>query len=265
MPPSNDPSQTALAQLWDGLRALVARFRDGRYWTDRRDACEELHKIARQAVGRLQQAARDRDPDIAHWGAQGCAELTRLLAGDIPDAAGKIDLELAAGGRDPDHPSAAEAGAGSAGEGRADEQVAAAALTTADGLVAWLEAYAAQHGGDFSRRATGAQITLDVDNGRKQTLFLDLGYKDSEGEPIALFYSLCGEALPEHTLWALQANGNLSGGAFAVISRQGRNMLIMLMRWRLAELTETMLRQRLYYLARKADWAEANIKEKDEH
>ena len=262
MPATPDSFSAALSQLWDSLRALVGRLREGRYWTERRDACEELHKIARQAVGRLQQAARDRDPDVAHWGAHGCTELTRMLSGNAPDAGDKIDKELAEGGKDPDHPSMAEAA-----EARGAEEAAAApvAINTPEGLVAWVEGYATQQGGTFTRRASGAAITLDVDNGRKQTLYLDLDHKDSEGAPIALFYSLCGEAQPEHYLWALQANGNLSGGAFAIIALQGRNMLIMLMRWRLAELNETLLRQRLFYLARKADWAEGNIKEKDEH
>lgn len=245
-------------QLWDDLRGLVEQARAGRYWTERRDAIEELHKIARQAIFRLQQASRDQDPDVGHWSKEACAGLARMTAAPSNDLAPKIDKELADGGKDPDTPHEAVNPVSA-------PPASTVPLATAEGLLAWLEAFAREQNGFYAAKPKGANVTLPLDHGRKQTLQLDLSHKDSEGEALALFYSIAGEAGPEHYLWALQANSNLSGEAFGIIQSQGKNLLVMVLRCRLAELNESWLRRRLFYMARKADWAEQNIHEQDEH
>ena len=72
-------SDQPVYQLWMGLKGLTVRLRSARYWTERRDACEELYMAARQAVAHLREASFDKDPDVSHWGRQTCEQLARDL------------------------------------------------------------------------------------------------------------------------------------------------------------------------------------------
>lgn len=250
-------SQSEWTGLWEGMRHLIGQLQQGRYWTDRRDACEELHKVGRQAITRLRQGAEDSDPDVSHWSRQACQELGKDLITPIEEVAHKLDAELAEGGWDPDSPEAAK--------GAASPTRSAAPPDRPEELLEWLEQFATQAGGVLTRKELGGSLSLPVANGRKQTIFINLAQKEAEGDPLVLFYSICGAARPEIQAWALQANCSLSAGAFGVIQHQGGSMLIMMMRWRMDEIRGANLEPKLKYLAEKADWAESRLSDQDVH
>jgi hypothetical protein len=251
--------QTELSGLWEGLRQLVGRLKAGRYWTERRDACEELQKVTRQGIFRLRQAAEDADPDVSHWGRHACLEIEKDLTAPLEGAAHKADTELAEGGF--------EAGTAPLPTPDAEGGVAdgEARMSSPEAVMGWLEDYAAGKGISFTRKHFGGSLLFPLADQRKQTIYVDLSRKDKDEQPLALFYSLCGEVRPEALDWAMQANCNLSAGAFGVIQHKERSMLIMMMRWSLPELSINSLGPRLQYLAVTADWAEARFQAQDEH
>jgi hypothetical protein len=238
-----------LKQLWAGLAGLVAQLQAAKYWTDRRDACEHLLAVARQAVVRLRQAAADKDPDVAHWGKQAVERLRKDLSGPEPADLAALDHELTKLAKDAELAAPAD----SAAPGSVRE------------LLDWLAQFARTEDGAFEPREAGGRIAMPLPEGRKQTIHVDLGKTDSQGRPVALFYSICGEAQSKDFQWALEANAALSRGAFAIIGHKDRHMLIMMLRRRIEELAWETLPKKIRYLAHKADWAESHLQPQDKY
>ncbi|HOR26727.1 MAG TPA: hypothetical protein PLS90_02220 [Candidatus Sumerlaeota bacterium] len=248
--------------LWSGLREVVAHLTRAAYWTERRDACDLLHLTARQALLQLRRAARDSDPDVKHWGEQYLTQIRRDLDSDVEELAATLDAALS---RDVVDETGATPVAATGPAAAPPRDARDDGPRDAEDLIRWLEQWTAEQGGPFERREAGAACVLPVGDARRQRIFLDAARADSSGQPVAMFYSLCGEADPDTYQWALEANASLSRGAFAVIQHRERRMLIMRLRRSLRDLRYATLPRKLLYLARKADWAESRLKEQDRH
>jgi hypothetical protein len=241
--------------LWEGLRGLIRRLEDGRYWTDRREASQQLLAAGQQILYRLKKAAGDSDPDVAHWAQQALDQFSKDMRLKPEETAEKMERMLAEG----EEPTAG--GEEAVEPARQTKQ----APQTADEMIQWLEDYAGRIGGTFGRRGEGATLELPAGEGRRQTLYFDLSGADRQGKPVALIYSVSGRATAETFRWALEENLKLTRGAFGLINHKGRDVLIMLMRRPLDHLFYDDLPKQLDYLARKADEAEARLGETDRH
>ncbi len=249
-------NQEDVRQFWDGLRRVVESFRNAEYWTHRREATELLMKSARQAIYRLRQAAEDPDPDVNHWGRQHCAQIEKDLSTPLAELAPRLEAELAE--------TAPPAESAAAADETATQLAPSGPLSPGD-LVDWLEENLTGPNGSFERRDTGASFVLELSDGRCQRIYLDMTKTNSRGEPVALFYSICGQADPDTFRWAMEANTSLSRGAFGVIQHKDRDVLILRLRRSIADIRYETIQRNLRYLAGKADWAEARLKEDDVH
>lgn len=256
---------SGLKDLWRGMRQLIEDYNHSKYWTDRREVCEEMLKLARQCVYRLQIASQDEDPDISHWGRNSCEMLQRDLQTNPTDLANRLEPEL-----EKILHQVLEEGSYDAETDEEEPEETPAPATEAphgfskDSLVEWLKTYAERRLGSFDMKGDGCQLRIPVGQ-RRQTLFLEIKSDNGEENPAVLFYSVCGKADPESFEWALEANSGLSRGQFALIDHKGTHVLIMLLRRRLNDLNEATLGDKLDYLAQKADWAESRLQEIDRH
>jgi hypothetical protein len=243
-----------------GIRRLAMQLRGSRYWTERRDACDQIGEIARQTQFRLRQAAEDRDPDIAHCARKALAQLDADAAGHIGELTTRMDQALAN-----DDAAVAAGTGGTTIAADAENAIASPPNFTAESLVAWLEEWAREERGHFKARPAGAQVEVPTANDRRQNVFLDHSQRDDDGRPVALFYSICGDATVEALQRALESNTRLHRGAFGVIRQGERSVLIMLLRRPLDRLWADDLPGMLRYLADKADSAEAELSAHDRH
>lgn len=258
-----------ISQFWNAVRGLMTRLSEGRYWTERREACEDLLKVARQIVGRLREAAEDTDPDIRHWGQSACDQIAKDFRLPLAELRANLETELhkladLETRRDADDLVATSADL-EASEPAPDPLPPEVGPQSVEELQGWLERHAGEVKGKYEAREKGARVILPVPGERRQTIHADWGKKDSRGETIALFYSICGVAREEDYGWALEANASLSRGCFGLIRHGEDRVLIMLLRRRLRELPWQTLPKKLDYLARKADWAEARLGKDDRH
>jgi hypothetical protein len=246
------------ARLWPELARLVQALNHGRYWTVRRDACEDLFRLGCQAAVRLRQTAANADADVSHCARESGARLQKALEGDWQALLPSLDAELetrAGEIADESAETMKSAQSGAAPTGFADSAA----------LLAWVETFAREKGGAYASGKSGASVTLPVPGERKQTIFVDVRGVDSQKRPVGLFYSVCGPADAQAFEWALAANAQLSRGAFGLIESRGQKVLILLLRRPIAEINPDTLGKKLVYLAEKADWAEARLKDRDTH
>lgn len=245
--------------LWQGLSQLTDTLRAGKYWTDRRDACEAMLQAARQIVLRTREAAEDKDPDVAHWGNQACRVLQQDMTDPIATLGAKLESEWAKHAQGIDAPTDAPVEQPPAPSAKVEPAL------TKEALFDWIGRFAAAEKGSFKRKGDSGALVMPLKNDRRQTVQVDLTHKDSKGAPVVLFYSICGEADPGAFEWSLKANSTLSRGAFGVIEHQSRKVLILLLRRRIEECPLPTLAKKLRYLAQKADWAEARLRDEDRH
>jgi hypothetical protein len=244
--------------IWPEVRALIEKLRTSRYWTDRRDACEQVGLLSRQLLFRLRQAAEDHDPDIVHCARKAMSQVRADASNVVGELVADMDRALAAGET---HTTAADA-ASDAPDATAPPD---GATFTPESLLEWLDQFATESRGHFKPRANGAQVELPTAADRCQNVFVDLAQKDDAGRPVALFYSICGHATPEAIAWAMETNTRLHRGAFGVINQGDRTALIMLLRHPVDRIWADDLPDTLRYLAEKADWAESKLSPTDRH
>ena len=81
----------------------------------------------------------------------------------------------------------------------------------------------------YTLTEAGDVLTIVVPIGalRKQTVLVDFSQKNSDGDMVIAFRSLCGPARPEIAMKLLQYNTKLIHGAFAVQSQAGADMVVL--------------------------------------
>ena len=261
------------AQVWEGLRRVTRHFQNAAYWTERRDACDILHMVARQAILRLRQAAEDPDPDVSHWGRQYTAIVQKDFEASPPELLPHLDSELDKQISDEEGP-ATPAQLHSTAETPSQSQAAADTLQAApasiprgpqtpEDLLEWLRRFAAERMGTFEERPGGVALLMPVEGGRRQRVFIDIREDSADGGPVVLIYSICGEAAEDTYRWALEANARLSRGAFACIDHKGKLTLVLRLRRLLHDINWNSLPLKISYIARKGDWAESHLGQGD--
>lgn len=243
----------AVQTTWQGLARMIHTLSEAPYWTEKRDCCDQLSRLGRQIVYHLGRASETSDPDVAHWGREGCDRIAEMLRQPLQAVSARMDEELAR----------------ATAESERSEPTGATewlAAETPDSLLGWLRRFAESQGATFKPSGgEGASIQLALPGGRHQKIYVDLKHADSRGRRVVLFYSICGQARTETYAWALETNPRLSHGSLGVIRHRDRKVLILMMRSPLAELPLQTLAAKLLYLARKADWAESCLKQTDSH
>jgi len=70
-------------------------------------------------------------------------------------------------------------------------------------------------------------VTVHLDDGRSQTVYIVFSAKDSVGEPIVWLYTPCCEAASDKYEWALKQNLRLPHGAIGIARIDGKNCFVM--------------------------------------
>ena len=112
--------------------------------------------------------------------------------------------------------------------------------------------------------AEGFLVTVELPGARRQKVYLLMGRKDTDGEAVIVVYTKCGPATEKNYQWALETNLNLLYGALAVHTIQGEQSFVLVNSLSLETLEYPELRKSILAVARKGDYVEKALTQKDE-
>jgi hypothetical protein len=109
------------------------------------------------------------------------------------------------------------------------------------------------------------QITVKIDSLRKQKVHVDFAQKDSSGQAVVGFWSVCGPAVERNAMSLLRYNTGLVNGAFSIRSVNGVEMVV-LQANQMADLLDALAVTRIIAaLAWQADKVEQKLTGGDEY
>ncbi|MFZ5440555.1 MAG: hypothetical protein ACOZQL_11140 [Myxococcota bacterium] len=109
------------------------------------------------------------------------------------------------------------------------------------------------------------QVIVPLSATRKQAVRIDFGQKDSSGNPVVAFWSVCGPSVERNAMALLRYNANMLLGAFA-LRQVGQTEMVVLQATELAEMMSALDVSRLLSaIAWQADQVEQKLSGADEH
>ena len=230
----------------DGVDSVLHQYEHGSNWVERRDAADALTLTAREIISALRRGAEDKDPDVSHASRKALETLKSDQEADPAQV--KTDIDAMRRTLRIEH-----------GTG----QESATDVSTPDDIRGWLLEFAESKKAQLEGERDKFTVTLQLQQGRTQKVYIDIDERDSSGEPLILLYTVCGPPRPEVYAKALQSNARLSHSAFALLKQGKQERLILVNRRRQRGLTSETLASDLLYLAKKGDQAETQLHEKD--
>ncbi len=226
----------------DKLRAAtdeaVDELKNGKFWTDRRDAADALTDGAVATATSLKQMLDDPDTDV-RTACRQCYDRLR----DAMDMPHVQHAEPA-----PTHTPA--------------ERTAATPQSPLNEMV---RVVGSQSGRSFRPHQEGYEIVCKTTGGRQQKVYVRPGQKDASGEQTVQVFSTCARADDHVFRWALETNCKLRLGALAVTKTGDRDMFVLMNTHLEDGLTPNELEADVLYIAETADWIEQQLTGGDMH
>ncbi len=226
----------------DRLRAAteeaVDELKNGKFWTDRRDAADALTDGAVSTATSLKQMLDDPDTDVR----TACRQCFDRLRGAMDMPQGKYA-----------EPAPTRAPA---------ERTAATPRPPLDEMV---RDVGSQSGRSFRPVQEGYEIVCKTSTGRQQKVYVRPGQTDASGKQIVQVFSTCAHA-DEHVFrWALETNAKLRLGALTVTKSGGKDMFVLMNTHLEDGLMPNELEADVLYIAETADWIEQQLTGGDMH
>jgi len=221
----------------DKLRAAtdeaVDELKNGKFWTDRRDAADALTDGAVGTATTLKQMLDDPDTDV-RTACRQCFDRLRA-AMDMPETR------------------------------HAEPARAAEPCPERPPLTEMIRDVGSQSGRSFRPYQGGHEIVCKTSTGRHQKVYVRPGQMDTSGRKIIQVFSTCAPA-DEHVFrWALETNTKLRLGALAVTKTGDRDMFVLMNTHLEDGLMPNELEADVLYIAETADWIEQQLTGGDMH
>ncbi len=108
-----------------------------------------------------------------------------------------------------------------------DSSASARVMSTARSLSRLIVEAAATLDASCTESDRGWRLTINVDNGRKQTVHVLQGETKESSEQIVAFLSMCGPASSDLAMTLLEWNARLTNCAFAIRTINGEKMTVL--------------------------------------
>ena len=239
--------------VFDGLSMALRKFREKTASKERRAWADALTLFGREVILALRQGEADTDTKVS----DACKDSIKLLKKHFRGDLRRIEEDIASERWSLQFQS--EDSSDGDDSGPAEEETSIAEVRE------WLIGAAKSRNGVVKGSEEKLVIALPLKGGRSQKVFADLGETDSTGESTMLMYTLCGPPHPELYAKLLKYNSHLSRAAFALIRRDGKEMIILLCRRRISGLTPSSVAINLAYIARKGDQIEEKLGFEDKY
>lgn len=218
---------------------LISMLKDGKYWTERRDAAEGLAEVAKTALTAIEEVVKaEQDTDVRIACEQALNGVREHLA-----------MEPAAV-----EPAPAAAEPSPASGPAAEETVPLAEIVQAD---------IAGPNVEILETEGGYELVVAMESGRSQRLYVTEGRDETRGVDLIQVFTVCGPAHTGAFKWALEANSKLTHGAIALRTVSGREMFVVADSYPAAMVRREQVRDAVFAIAEVGDVIEKGLTRAD--